>query len=450
MEFYRALNRAVEWLNGRSRRLVLTPYARAIGDCATDVYYGLLKARREGKRVLFACPATPFPGFPFRVANAELFELQSEVPPASPSARRVVGWMLTLLFGLLRCWYPVRRRLSRLLTGRTYVNPFYVVPSIGRATLWKPDHATTFSWEEVQKLDWQGQFNRPIGVRLTPDRLREGERVRAQLGIPPQSWFACLHVREGGFRNDWSLEAFRNADVRSYLGAIAAITSRGGYVVRLGDATMSALPALDGVIDYAHSPFKSELMDLYLISQCRFFVGTVSGPIEVAWLFERPVLATNQIDWISYFPHRRGDRAILKHAFLRAERRFLTLREVLRHPEFSLYGLGEAYQQAFEMFENSPEELETAVIEFINGLDSDQALSPLQDEFNVLRRAEVRRWLGTAPRLFASELDDLAQRYRLASAYFFAGALSQSFLADNWSFNSREPRRHRMPAAGPQ
>ena len=36
--------------------LIQTPWVGAIGNCAEEIYYGLLRARRENKKVLFLFP----------------------------------------------------------------------------------------------------------------------------------------------------------------------------------------------------------------------------------------------------------------------------------------------------------------------------------------------------------------------------------------------------------
>ena len=60
-----------------------------------------------------------------------------------------------------------------------------------------------------------------------------------------------MHVREGGFKNDWNNPL--NVNIQNCIDSIREITSRGGHVVRLGDATMQKLPKIEGLIDY-HLP----------------------------------------------------------------------------------------------------------------------------------------------------------------------------------------------------
>ena len=36
------------------------------------------------------------------------------------------------------------------------------------------------------------------------------------MGISPDDWFACVHVRESGFRNDIGRREYRNAKIANY------------------------------------------------------------------------------------------------------------------------------------------------------------------------------------------------------------------------------------------
>src|SRR5439155_6060464 len=116
MEIYHFVNRAAERLNPKAPILFLTPYARSVGDCAVDILYGLLKARREGKKAVLLFPSTPIRTFPFRIANREFFDLCSDYSVKTRSLGwRLVQWLLTMIFSVLRLQYPIRRRLPRLI-----------------------------------------------------------------------------------------------------------------------------------------------------------------------------------------------------------------------------------------------------------------------------------------------------------------------------------------------
>ena len=53
-------------------------------------------------------------------------------------------------------------------------------------------------------------------------------------------------------------------------------------------------------------------MDLFLINQCQFYIGTPSGPMDTAYLFNKPVLLTNLYDIYPSFPRKNIDRGIFR------------------------------------------------------------------------------------------------------------------------------------------
>ena len=73
--------------------------------------------------------------------------------------------------------------------------------------------------------------------------------------------------REGGFKNDWNNPL--NVNIQNCIDSIREITSRGGHVVRLGDATMQKLPKIR-INRLPITQFKNPEMDIYLLKRCKF------------------------------------------------------------------------------------------------------------------------------------------------------------------------------------
>ena len=142
---------------------------------------------------------------------------------------------------------------------------------------------------------WESAGRAPL-FSLSDSEMARGRASLKELGLPHDAWFACLHVRESGFKANHgytTIENVLNADIDKYLPAIQAVVKRGGWVIRVGDPKMRPLPAMPCTIDYAHSSLKSEWLDVFLLGACRFFIGTSSGPAYVPPLFGRPCVLTN-------------------------------------------------------------------------------------------------------------------------------------------------------------
>lgn len=430
----KTLHRLVNRINDLGPFVFLTPCISVIGNCSEEIQFGLLRARREGKRLVIAYPFDLPWKFRFPVTNREVFDVVSphraEMPAPLFWAARLA---LTLLYGPLRALSLV---LGKVLGQWAHLNGRFTHPCLGATTLWKPDEEPAeFRWDVVDRYHWTEQLQTPLKVGLRPEKRARAHASRLAMGIQEGAWFVGLHVRERGFYNDREEYTCRNATIANYIPAIEEITSRGGWVVRLGDRSMTPLPKLARVVDYPHTPFKSDLMDMYLLSECRLYIGMSSGILDTAFLFQRPMLITNMTNMTFVYPRGPRDRGIPKHIFSKPLGRFLSLREVfeasweVQH----FHTLGADY----EMFENSPEELRAATQERLDLLDGEAPpLTPRQALANRLRVEEGRKFLERT--LFGNHYDDMHNRYRMASRLESAlGAVSSGFVEANWERSVR-------------
>ena len=214
--------------------------------------------------------------------------------------------------------------------------------------------------------EWEREGRAPL-LALTDEDHAHARPVLERLGLAPGAWFVCLHVREAGFHQSWHKfhPATRNADVATYLEAVAAVTARGGIVVRMGDPSMKPMPGVPGLIDYAHSPEKSEFMDVYLCGACRFFIGTNSGLALVPPVFGVPCALTNwsPIGLPNWYPQ---DLFIPKLCYSESQKRLLTFDEMLTTragwEQFDQYFA----RERIRVLDNSPEDLRDLVVEMLD------------------------------------------------------------------------------------
>ncbi len=312
----------------------------------------------------------------------------------------------------------------------------YILPTIGRKKLWTPEGVKEFSWSHFSKAQWIRDHKEYLPVFIDPKKKMRAESIRtSEFGIPLQDWFTCLHVREAGFRNELKFNHLRNGTIASYIEGIKAITERGGWVVRLGDSSMTPLPPMEQVIDYAHSPFRSPLMDIYLMSECRYMIGTNSGPQDVTQLFQKRELLINVTEWLYTWPIREKDRLILKHVYSNTLNRRLSLEELFDSNFEALYYF-HAGQGTYALQENSSEEIRDAIIEFLDESESVELKpTPLQVIAGKARESQIRRWLSDDIIIDGKSVFSVMEKYRIASSLSYLGTISHSFLERNWLWN---------------
>ena len=451
--------------NQSKKKLIVVLLNIPVGNRCEEIYYALLKARREGKRTLFFRVYHFLPWkFGFRYTNHSVLHITS---PFNANEKWVLRFFGNLLLSAIlvpgsvckRIPLAIKSRISNyfvlkpvnlLLSFFIKVNPVMTEPiASGWESLWvSQNNIKRFSWENVKRMEWKKQIGTPLPIKMNPRKWKVAHKMRLKMGIPESDWFMCLHVREGGFHSDWESSKHRNADISNYIKAIEYVTANGGWVVRLGDSSMKKLPNIERVIDYPFTHFKCALMDVYLISECRFYSGTASGIFDMAILFQKPMVLANIYSWIDSSPPRQGDLGILKHFYSKSKGRYLSVQEILEVPP-EKQGYSEFNRdEDLEMHENSPEEIYDLFVEFLENFElrNEESLSGLQKQYTRRFYEQGKKALLECKTVTVQDTDEgtMFQKYRFAAKVCgFQGTLGRRYLAENSEISSRNsPKMH--------
>ncbi|MFM8955126.1 MAG: TIGR04372 family glycosyltransferase [Actinomycetota bacterium] len=141
----------------------------------------------------------------------------------------------------------------------------------------------------------------PPLIQFSPSELSIGSKFLESRG---QS-FVCLNVRDksynenfvrnfGQLAKNWSM---RDSDIETYKNAMSLLTEMGCAVFRMGAKVEKRLE-IDNpkIFDYATDGTRTEFLDFYLGSTCKFAISTASGWDEVPTVFRRPLLLVNVFD----------------------------------------------------------------------------------------------------------------------------------------------------------
>jgi len=191
-----------------------------------------------------------------------------------------------------------------------------------------------------------------------------GIKALEEIGVPLGAWFVCVHSRDGGYSpKDEHFHSYRNSNIEDYLMAIEYIISLGGICIRMGDNAMPPAPKLEGLIDYAHHPMRSDWLDLYISANCRFFLGNTSGAFYMASVFGVPVACANMAPLSAVFPCGKKDIGIPKLYKEISSGRLLSFKEILDSPAANFRFSSEFNEANIEVVNNSPKEIKELAIE---------------------------------------------------------------------------------------
>ena len=131
-------------------------------------------------------------------------------------------------------------------------------------------------------------------LAFTPEEEARGQAELRRIGVPEGAWFVPFHCRDplyyamlSGYTHQYE-RVYRDHSIDTMFDAMRWIAARGGYAIRMGAVVEKALPDLGPrVIDYA-THHRTDFMDIYLSAKARFFMGSLSGLVNVPQIFDVP------------------------------------------------------------------------------------------------------------------------------------------------------------------
>ncbi len=396
--------------------IIIAPHPTTIGNTAEEILYGIIEARKRKKKLLLLRPYQ-IPGLQLPLVNKSLFLIRSKDISKNNVLKVFGSFLITLYFGIFRL-------INKLKIKNIQFEEKYTQPKYGRDTLWNPNNYETFNKKNLKKLNWNETYKTNYQIELDLNLEKKNREILRKIGINDYNWFVCLHVRESGFWQDKGIEEYRNANIKNYIKAIQRIKDLGGITIRMGDQSMTKLPNIDGLIDYPFSSQKSNEMDIYLLKNCKLFIGMQSGILDVAILFSRPIIITNMISWLFPFPPKKGDLGILKHMYLKESGDKINLKNRMN--------LGwdanghKINSEKYELVENTPDEILDIIEEHFNQ-KTGNGYEPLQNYYNNEREIKGLQIIEKEKSISTTE------KYRLYSRLNSVnGALGHKYLEKNY------------------
>jgi putative glycosyltransferase (TIGR04372 family) len=160
---------------------------------------------------------------------------------------------------------------------------------------------TRFHFELTMSDNEDFEFsNTNTSLHFTEDEETKGRELLNSMGIDNNvDWFVCIHSRDNRYlsthfpEKNWSYHNYRDSDINDFHKAIQFIIDNGGFVIRMGSEVELPLTFHhEKVVDYSHN-YCSDFMDIFLISKCKFFLGTSAGICDVATVLNKPRLSVN-------------------------------------------------------------------------------------------------------------------------------------------------------------
>ena len=236
-------------------------------------------------------------------------------------------------------------------------------------------------------------------ISLSDLEMDKGNALLKEMGV--DNWFVCIFARDSQYLNeldknkDFSYHSYRDFDIDTFEEAAKYIIEQGGFVVRIGGSPNKRFSFKHPkVIDYPYTEYRSEFMDMFLIANAKFVVGSNSGGTDTTGAFSTPLCRVNTIP-IDEHPLCLKDIYVPKK--LKKEGKFLLLNHYfnsIQKTDKSMYLSSDYIDLGMEIINNTPEEILEVTKEMNERLDGvfveDDQMRERQNQYKKIhQRSEL-------------------------------------------------------------
>lgn len=225
-------------------------------------------------------------------------------------------------------------------------------------------------------------------LELTNQEEQNGIQKARSIGINEP--FICFSNRDAAYldklypQGDWSYHNYRDSHIENYELMTSSFAEKKIQAVRMGRTVLKRAD-FDNCIDFASNHY-DELLDIYLMSRCKFFIGDESGINVLPRALGKPVVTVNLVTVTGYggIPLREDNLFIFKKFYDIKNDKFLNLKEMCQVLLECRYKTGEYEKKGIRLIENTPEEIMDVANEMNDYLDGtssiDEEGQALQEE----------------------------------------------------------------------
>ena len=364
---------------------LISPLVYSIGDTCEQIIISSLVMKNTNKKIILLYPNFFTKFLKYKVHNKAIFNyltINKSNQEKYNFVRFFFSFFMSIEFFLRRV---ISIYLNKILKFK--LSQIYNFPFIGLINIYGPN-LKEMDFEKGIKLNL-----RNLDIKLSERKKIFCKKILERLNINDETKIVCLHVRDGAYKNDSHRKSYRNSNIENYIELIKFLIKNHYIVIRLGDKPSPKLNFSDNkFIDYPYSDIKSDLMDLYLITRCSFFVATQSGLMETAYMFGKPVLTTNMCELFCSFPRKLKDRGIFKTIIDKKKEKKISITDYVNMSYKFHDPVRDRKDLCFK--ENSPEELYNAIVEYLDLINNENfMLSPKQTNFNNILKKRMKEMI---------------------------------------------------------
>ena len=215
-----------------------------------------------------------------------------------------------------------------------------------------------------QRIDIYNTLNKTnCKIKFSADEILSGRKTLNKMGIKEHDSYVCFMTRDAAFHND-SYDKHLNWPIQTVIPAIKTLNKKGYKGIRMGAKVTDKLKdSNQDIIDYANNGMRTEFLDIFLMSRCKFVISTGTGLDSLGETFRIPTVYFNmsQFGWCD----ENSEKIIFipSKFWSIPQKRFLTFREIFELGAHNFLNEFQYKLAEIESVGNDIEEIEAVVLE---------------------------------------------------------------------------------------
>tara|TARA_B100000941_G_C28505696_1_gene557149 strand:+ start:1036 stop:2307 length:1272 start_codon:yes stop_codon:yes gene_type:complete len=218
----------------------------------------------------------------------------------------------------------------------------------------------------------------PIHLSFLNEEIEQAKKDLNKMKINDQDKFVLLINRgqrflDEGYPFDVNFEhnSFRNCSINDFMPTAEMLTKKGNFVIRVGHLVSDKIISKNSkIIDYDNNGFRTDLLDIYLASKCRYILGSDTGYLAVpGWNFRKPMVCVNFSQFERIGPWLSTWLFSFKKYWLKSEKRLMKIKEIISSGAGRFDRKNQYEKKGIELIDNTPEEILQITQEMESRLD---------------------------------------------------------------------------------
>lgn len=195
--------------------------------------------------------------------------------------------------------------------------------------------------------------------------IKQGEQLLQHMNIENKN-YVCIHNRDSSYLNkyhsyqNWEYHNYRDFSVKNLLPTINYLNEKGIKVIRMGKSAVEKLDLKDSnFFDYVNSDLRNDFNDIFLLSNCKFYLGSDSGIYTVPYCFNKDVSFINfpSIGFLKKNHSKKKLPSIIKLLKSKKNNSYLSFKEMTKSSFDNSLDIRDLEYEDLEIISNSDQEI---------------------------------------------------------------------------------------------